>query len=341
MVYGPRFNQQSPYGLAPVDKDKSDDQQDNSKKKRVLYQGRAWKESEEDLPVQPSAQQTPPSNNKRSLPSAFVDRKYQDHAQNLLKGLTTIEEKVAQLFFLETEAIYDADLQRNVELLIQAWQIGGILFRKGEYKRQAYLIETYQQLTKTKLLIANDFMHGLSFYLQGNAFSREEISERKISDLGKAVMVQNRRLGVHIQFDQERGKDETPMEEPQVKAFRNGVRQALGVVGKDRIEKLAGSVEGSKSPLPFVKMKEDFSNSANIQETIGYKTVLFFDGTKIKDSLEEELLQAFKNQYDVFLFGKNLPEAMLVLCRLVRTGRITEEELDRRITKLLIIKSFV
>lgn len=334
MIYGPHFSQHI-RRLQPIDGDRQDDRPDERKRRRVLYQGRAWSETEEDkLPVQPAQPNTTPV--KKAQVGVYADRILLERAQAILGQMTTLEEKVAQLCFIETEAVYNAALQHEVELLIQTWQIGGILFSRGEYKRQAYLIERFQGVAKTALLIGNDFIHGLSFYLQGDKIP-QDLSEPRFTDIGKAVMAQNRRLGVHIQFDQERVVDKLSMSPSQAQAFRRGIREAQGIVGKEKAEpkmhKLAQS-HSAKGNFPILEFSE-----LQVQETIGFRMLSFFDATKAKGPLEEELKKAFEEHFDLFLFKGNLPEAIRALCKLVRTGKIREEEVDRRIMKVLIIKA--
>ncbi len=337
MIFGPHSNQQI-NRLQPIDGDHSEDQQDERKRRRVLYQGRAWAEKEEEFPFQPEGNQVP-SQKKRNSPGVYADRAVLIRAQALLRQLTTLEEKVAQLCFLETEAIYNAALQHEVEFLIQTWQVGGILFKNGDYKRQAYLIECFQSVSKTALLIANDFLHGLSFYLQGDQLPcEEELPEQRFSDLGKAVMAQNRRLGVHVQFDQERVLAKLRMNPKQAQAFRRGIREGQGIVAKERLDHTAKAVARTHSAkqggFPILAF-----NHLQVQETIGYKTLTFFDATQVKEDIEKTLLAAFDANYDVFLLKGNVSEAIRALCKLVRTGKIREEDLDRHIMKALIIKA--
>lgn len=325
--------------LQPIDGDHSDDQPDERKKRRVLYQGRQWGKAENELPVQPSHYSgAPPVQTKiRKSPGVYADRPVVERAHALLNHMTTFEEKVAQLCFYETEAVYDAALQRDAELIIQTWQVGGIVFKRGNYRRQAYLIERFQEVSKTALLIANDFMHGLSFYLQGDQLPQEELPEQRYSDVAKAVMVQNRKLGVHIQFDQERCLEKLPMNPKQEQAFRRGIREAQGIVGKEKVDP-----KGLTSTQPNLK-REGFPilsfSELKVQETIGFGTLSFFDASSTKEPLEEVLLNAFNNHFDVFLLKDNISDAIRVLCRLVRMGRIREEELERRILKVLVIKA--
>lgn len=348
MIFGPQYSH--PINrVERVDADPQEEDQNNRKKRRVLYQGRAWSEEEEkNLPVQPSSSEAAAVTPQPEHPSVgvFADHVLLERAQELFKHLTTLEEKVAQLCFLATDAVYNARIQHDVELLIQAWQIGGILFQKGNYRRQAYLIERYQEVSKTPLLISNDFLHGLSFYLQGDSLPKE-ISKKHYSDLGKAVMNQNRRLGVHIQFDRERGYSKIEMEEGQAKAFRKGIREAQGIVGKEKAfrqqEKYAFSAKNAHPLLSAVNESSKISNlfsNYQIQETIGFKTLTFFDGTNVnKASLEKALYQAFLTHYDVFLLSGNITEAIRAIMRLVHAGKISEEMIDRHVMKALIIKS--
>jgi hypothetical protein len=337
MIYGPQYSQHI-NRIHPIDKDRSDDQNDERKRRRVLYQGRAWAEAEEELPFQPTHPvSSPPKDKRRHSAGVYADRVLLERAQALLRKMTTLEEKVAQLCFFETDAVYDTALQHDVELMIQTWQIGGVLFRKGDYKRQAYLIERYQEVSKTALLIANDFFHGLSFYLQGDSLPDVNLPEQRFSDLAKAVMVQNRRLGVHIQFDQERMLEKLPMTERQAQAFRRGIREAQGIVAKEKAGPKDNKLEkshSSKGSFPILERTD-----LQVQETIGFKTLTIFDATKVKGSLEEVLYATFEDHYDAFLLRGNLSEAIRSLCKLVRSGKIREEELDRRIMKILIIKA--
>lgn len=347
MLYGPHYLQ-SVNRVQPVDADPGDDDARENRKRRVLYQGRAWNESEEELPVQlASPKIEPPKPRAEKAPTYFADPHLFERAQAFFAQLTTLEEKVAQLCFLTTQAVYNTALQRDVEMLIQTCQIGGVLFTKGEYKRQAYLIERFQEITKTPLLIANDFLHGLSFYLQGDSFKVEALSEPYLSDLGKAVMAQNRRLGVHVQFDRSRDDPSRLMSEKQAQAFRQGIRRALGIVGKEKTDKqqeggYGYSIKNSLFPPGVPKNAPQLSSiftSYQVQETIGFKTLTFFDATELpSDEWELEFLQAIEQHYDVILLPGQTDQAIELLAALVRAGKIREEVIDRHVMKVLLIK---
>lgn len=343
MVYRPQFNPNI-HSIQAIERDQKDDSREGQKR-RVLHQGRAWSEEDNDLPLQPSLPQTPAANRtRRSSTGVYADRVLLERAHSFFNQLTTLEEKAAQLCFLITDAVYDSDAQHAVELIIQTWQIGGILFQKGEYRRQAYLIKRYLEITKTPLLFANDYLHGLSFYLQGDRFPSGILSLQHYLDMGKAVMVQNRSIGIHIQFDRERGIAKSNMLEEQAKAFRKGIRGAHGIVGKEKADHDQNNV-AQKGPFAFFPFNErehrEIIAEFEVQETIGFKTLTFFDATlKSRGTLQEELLNAFKQHYDVFLLSNSsITEAIRTIARLVRNGHLSEEVLDRHVMKALIIKS--
>lgn len=351
MIYGPEFSHHI-NRIQPVDNNTSEDEgNDKNKKRRVQYHGRSWVEKDEDLPVQPKASTIPAQpRNKRATGRVYPDQLLLEQAQRMFDRLVTLEEKVAQLCFLETKAIYDTSLQHDVEMLIQTWQIGGILFKEdeyktfkeGHYKRQAYLIERYQEVSKIPLLMANDFLHGLSLYLQGDSLPQQPLSEQLCSDLGKAVMDQNRLLGIHIQFDRERSSNKLPLTEKQVKMFRKGIRDTYGVVGKEKSRKKEeNNWLTIKTRLPFTPLTSLRPlSSQHVEEIVGLKTLGFFDATRISDPLEKVVLSAFQHQNDVLLLAiKNLSESIRTICKLIRSGKIRESELDRHVLKILIIKA--
>lgn len=296
------------------------------------YQGRRWRQGLSDFLVAPLAA-IPASSSARIV---YADRILEAAASKWLRRMMTLEEKVAQLCFYVTEACYDSSLQYETELLIQSWQVGGLFFTKGHYQRQAYLIEEFQKVSKTTLLMGNDFLHGLSLYLEEDELPRSDWSERHCADLGKVVMSLNRRLGVQVQCVQERNSGFFSMNSKQVQAFRRGIREAQGVVGKIG----SGSpfrpyTEGSlRACFPFSVLAE-----MRVCERVGFRTMTFCDLTALSADLERKLTTTFKEPYDAFLLHENTPEVIRVFCKLVRQGQIREQDLEKRILKILMIKA--
>lgn len=303
----------------PIDK-QNDEEKEEGKKKKVSYQGRSWQEEDEELPVAPNTPALKPTGR-----SVYADQALLERAENLLKGFVTLEEKVAQICFISTEAFYDRDHQSYMEKLIQKFQIGGVLFTKGEFRRQSYLIERYQELAKRPLLIGNSFLHGLSFYFQGEIpFEKlATFDERKSSDLGKAVVFQNKKLGCQFQYEcscQEIG-------ERQSRSFRNGIREARGIVAKCTSNRKLLNLE------PPDPSKKNFFSSDNVQEAFGLRTINFLSVMAI-----DKLLDAFQNPYDAFLFNENIEDAIELLANYIRIGLLKEADLDKRVLKVLLLK---
>jgi hypothetical protein len=328
-------------GLQPVDANHNDDRREHQKKKS-FYQGRAWTESEEDLPMQ----QIVPKEAKQERPAMgmYCDQLILERAKKYFDCLTTLEDRIAQLCFFEIEANYNEERQYQTELMIQKGELGGILFTNGDYKRQSYLIEHFQSLAKVPLLMGNDFEHGLSFYFQADLpLSFPEMEERRLSDLGKAVMVQNRKMGVHFQFDRQRSEKKFSLAEAQSRAFRKGIRDAHGIVGWERtVERKPFSLSSKKTIPPLSLLLGPLMTSVfgvdQVQDTVGVRTLNFLDFTR-NDFIEELfIIDAFKSSHDAFLLSNNVATVIEKIAKAVRQGKIKEEELERRVMKILILK---
>lgn len=116
------------------------------------------------------------------------------------------EEKIGQLFMV---AAYSGGKNYNEDLvtqLINAHQVGGLIFMQGGPIRQAVLTNKYQQLAQTPLLIGMDAEWGLGMRLDSvKNFPRQMmLGATRDTDLayrmGAAIADQCRRLGVHIDF---------------------------------------------------------------------------------------------------------------------------------------------
>ncbi|MCH9609590.1 MAG: hypothetical protein S4CHLAM45_15220 [Chlamydiales bacterium] len=340
-INGPQY---SNHRIDPVGDPRDDQNEGERKRRRVQFAGRTWGEKEEKKKRE-FAFHAPKAKSSSSEGGIYADRVSLEKAQKLFDQLTTLEEKVAQLCFLETEALYDAELKNEIELLIQAWQIGGVLFSGGDYKREAFLIEHFQRISKTFLLFGNGFFHSLSFYYQDKeplAF-KEGFSEQRCLDMGKAIMGINRRLKVHFQFDHERESHSVPMTTDHLMAFRKGVRQSSGIVARTAPRQAAFSASSKQSSpsLPsFLAANHAAAlnpSKSEAQEYIGVKSLNFLDVTNQEVS-EKKLLEAFKANYDIFLCGENIRQVITTITGAVRNGKLWEKHIDRLVMKLLVLK---
>lgn len=321
-----------------------DDPHDGRRRRKVTYQGRTWEESEEELPLQP----TPPVIEQKKIPQVYADKAILEKVNRLLESFTTLEDKIAGIFFFETDAYYDIPIQKEIEQLITKWKIGGLLFVRGDYKRQLYLVEQYQRSTLIPLLIGNDFDHSLSYYFADEAhqeWGSDKMDVKYFSDLGKAVIFQNRRLGVHFQLAEKRSTSShdffphAPLTEAHLRAFRKGIRDAHGVMGIFGYEnKKFTSLENAPIPSPFAK---EGIVGGERKEIFSLKALTFLDVTLLPlEEVQEKLIASFtSNVYDAFLFS--LPQKNLIdfVAQGVREGKIDEKAIEKRLMKVLALKS--
>ncbi|MCB1180994.1 MAG: hypothetical protein KDK55_03105 [Chlamydiia bacterium] len=362
--------------IQPIHDDHSDhDQQSNKKRNKVRYQGREWKKREGGELCLSFPKKNQKACKKESI-FLYADKLYLDEVRGRFKGLATLEEQVAAICFLEAEAVYDGYLQKQMEQAVLRDQIGGFVFTRGEYKREQYLIEHLQKLAKTKLLIGNDFFHGLSFYFEGDLpleLLQEGMNERRYADLGKAVVAQNRRVGVDFQFDSPftTKKPRIKTSEKHLQAFRHGIRDAKGIVGKMRrkspsysaaLRKMASlclniSLEASDvfknlsvgEFSPDLKDKKVKSNTQIkkienllIAELVDHRSLEFYDITNLsgnKENKKRVLLEAFSNQFDVLLLPEETPsETIKLIVELIEEKSILYEQLEKRVMRVLLMK---
>ncbi len=309
------------YRIHAIPKDPADDEAgDPNKRKKGRFRGREWTEEEGELPLPFStiekAQQEPTAPPQEMF--------HLEAARKELEKLTTLEEKVAQLLFWKTEATYDSIVQQEAEDAILRWQVGGIHFNQGSYKREAYLIEHYQQLSKTPLLVSNGFLHALSLYFEeDNPLPKQRENNIQMAiDLGKTIMGQNKGLKVHIQCVSG-NKESTPFfTEEEVRAFAKGIKDAHGILGKEQIMQ-------ERVLIP--------SGDAYMYEVGGTKTLHFCDLSD-ENNLEERVGDLLASRYDAFIVSTPLKEIIELFVSAIQKGKISESSLDKKILKILLMK---
>lgn len=342
-INGPVFDPNSIYHVQPIDPDREDQRYEREKKKKVSYRdGRSWSEKDQEQLLESdiaSSFALKSKGTKKTMDEAQQESIYFERAKRLLGNMTTLEEKVAQLLFLEMEAVYDRALQNETEVLIQEWQIGGVVFTGGDYRRQAFLIERYQELSKTFLLVANSLSHGLSLYFQKDglpAFAKDA-DETLLSDLGKTIMVQNRALGVQVQLESD---IKITMLEGQLKAFGKGIREVQGIVGKlskDKKPDALSRIESRTNPYLAMHFESSFTDES-VKDSMNRKTLYLMDLTQEEFPLEK-LVEGFKKGYDAFILNTHITAAVNAICEAVISNKILEEHIERRVLKLLTLKS--
>lgn len=128
--------------------------------------------------------------------------------ESVLKKLT-LEEKVAQLVFVWTEAGYlsrDSERWKELERMTVAKKLGGFIFSIGDVYEYAVQINKLQRLSKIPLMIAADFEYGAGMRIRrSTTFPRAmAVGATRNSDyayeMGKAVAREARAVGVHQNY---------------------------------------------------------------------------------------------------------------------------------------------
>lgn len=116
------------------------------------------------------------------------------------------EERIGQLFMVAAYSGGKNYNEEQVTRLLEAHQVGGLIFMQGGPGRQAMLTNKYQRMAQTPLLISMDAEWGLGMRLDSvKNFPRQMmLSATRDTELvyqtGAAIAAQCRRLGVHINF---------------------------------------------------------------------------------------------------------------------------------------------
>lgn len=119
----------------------------------------------------------------------------------------TDDERIAQLFMVAAYSNKDEAHVKEIEKLITDHKIGGLIFMQGGPYRQVKLVNHYQSLAQTKLLISTDAEWGLAMRLKDStmAFPYQLTlgaiqNEKLIYNMGLEAARQLQRVGVHVSF---------------------------------------------------------------------------------------------------------------------------------------------
>ena len=150
----------------------------------------------------PYRQSPPPVDAEKKIP--FYDQNY-PWVDSLMSVMTT-DEKIGQLFMIAAYSNKDAAHVTATENLIKKYQVGGLIFMQGGPARQAKLINNYQTISKTPLLIGMDAEWGPAMRLDSVMAFQRQLTWGAMADdsvvykTGEVIAKQLRRLGVNISF---------------------------------------------------------------------------------------------------------------------------------------------
>jgi len=116
------------------------------------------------------------------------------------------DEKIAQLMMVAAYSNKGAAHVKEIKNLVERYQLGGLIFFKGDPTKQVEQTNLYQSVAKTPLLISIDGEWGLNMRLDSTvAYPRQLMlgavqNNQLIYEMGKQVAKQCKRMGIHVNF---------------------------------------------------------------------------------------------------------------------------------------------
>ncbi len=118
----------------------------------------------------------------------------------------TLEEKIGQLFIIRAHSDKSRSYHEHVGRTIQDFHVGGVCFFQGGPRRQAELVDEYQELCDIPLFVAQDAEWGLGMRLDSTiSFPRQMTlgairDNGLIYDMGEQIARHLKRVGVNMNF---------------------------------------------------------------------------------------------------------------------------------------------
>ncbi len=116
------------------------------------------------------------------------------------------EEKIAQLIIIRAHSNLPQEHIDKVIEQIKKYNVGGLCFFQGGPIRQANLTNYYQSIAKTPLLVTIDAEWGIGMRLDSVLLFPKNMmlgalqNKNIVYDLGKAIGMQCKRMGIHINY---------------------------------------------------------------------------------------------------------------------------------------------
>lgn len=319
----------SRFRVDPIDEKRERQDREGKQRQKREYRGRSFEQQDgEEKPLLAMPKESTQSPAHDSL---LIDKKLIQQANTYLDQLVSLESKVAQLLLLETQASYQPEIMNDHGRLLRRWQVGGVLFTRGSYDREKYLIEYYQGCSKLPLIVGDELGHSLSLFFEKE--QEQPLSLRHCRDWGKTLMGQNKKLGVHFLLDRE-GSEIEGFNHEQKSSLRSGVRESKGLIARNLVPS-----EGVSSLQPFINAPffPGVGKATNFcRQFIGIRTLFI---SEVREITYEMIVQTFHQGFEAFLVKDQISVVMDFLIRAVNEGKISEEQVQKRVLKLLALKA--
>lgn len=270
--------------------------------------------------------------------SLMIVQRWVFEAKKYLLNIQTLEEKVGQLFLYEIDPQYDYDQFKLLQNMVLESKVGGILFGQGPLKRECYLIEQMQKLAPVPLLMGHTVEQGFSFLFSNTDFDLnfwKHKDSQYFEDLGKMIMIQNRRLGINFQCIEAPKGDHSVLEKQ--KAFSRGLKEAQGLSAMvSKTEPFSTYMLALEAIFPHLEIE----TSPSIYHTfLFHKNLKFFELDETENLNEALIKKLFLDPFDMIKLKSNPEKMIQLICKMIREGKIDQEVIDARLQHLLIIKS--
>lgn len=118
----------------------------------------------------------------------------------------TLDQKIAQLIMIEVRPTYGAAHLASVKSTIDKYDVGGVIFFKGDPLEQVKLTNEYQKMSKVPLMVAIDGEWGLAMRLSNTTSYPYQMGLGGIRDnhviyeMGRQIGRDCQRMGIHVNF---------------------------------------------------------------------------------------------------------------------------------------------
>ncbi len=135
-------------------------------------------------------------------PFLMVDQSWAD---SVMSGLS-LEDRIAQMMMVQAYSNMSEAHEKSVSKMITKYHVGGVAFFQGDPISQARLTNTFQEQSRTPLLVAIDGENGLGMRLKNTISYPQQMALGAIADdallyqMGQDIAWQMKRLGVHLNF---------------------------------------------------------------------------------------------------------------------------------------------
>ncbi len=334
--------------------------------------------------------------------------KYQHNywVDSVLKAMS-LEEKIGQLFMVAAYSNKDAKHRAYIDKLIKNHHIGGLIFFQGGPERQVDLVNHFQSISTTPLLIAGDWEWGLAMRLDSTiAFPRQMMlgairNTKLLYRMGAEIARQIRLVGGQVNFAPVVDINNNPKNpvigsrsfgENREQVYRHAFMYMRGLQDKGVLAVAKhfpghGDTEvDSHKDLPiihhnrerldsielypfkklfqrgmggvmvahlFIPSLDSTPNTATtlsrkvsynlLKKELGFKGLAFTDALNMKGVSRffkpgQADLKAFLAGNDVLLFPKNVPLAIQLIKQAVQDKKVSLEDLEQRVRKILAVK---